>query len=197
MHPLIDQNSIDHNIDEVLTAIGTATPPSGVDAMNARLLHAIQHRALTAAPRSRTRFWLPLSLAASLAAFLVLITTMLLHQHRQPAAATSHTSPITPTQHAVITPRAARTPAPQPHRVLTARVQNKVHDESVPLQLSHPAPPAPLTAQEKLLLRLVHNDDPRELALLNTELQEQQFEALKKSFADSITQPQENSGESQ
>jgi hypothetical protein len=32
---------------------------------------------------------------------------------------------------------------------------------------SYPAPPMPLTEQEKLLLRLVHKDDPVELAMLD------------------------------
>src|SRR6266550_8674156 len=35
---------------------------------------------------------------------------------------------------------------------------------------SRPAPPMPLTEQEKLLLRLVHKDDPVELAMLETML---------------------------
>ena len=32
---------------------------------------------------------------------------------------------------------------------------------------SYPAPPMPLTEQERLLLRLVHKDDPVELAMLD------------------------------
>ena len=32
---------------------------------------------------------------------------------------------------------------------------------------SYPAPPAPLTQEEKLLLRIAHKGDPQELALLN------------------------------
>jgi hypothetical protein len=32
---------------------------------------------------------------------------------------------------------------------------------------SHPAPPMPLTEQERLLLRIVHKDDPVEMAVLN------------------------------
>ena len=32
---------------------------------------------------------------------------------------------------------------------------------------SHPAPPMPLTEQERLLLRIVHKDDPVEVAVLN------------------------------
>jgi hypothetical protein len=32
---------------------------------------------------------------------------------------------------------------------------------------SYPAPPLPLTEQERLLLRIVHKDDPVEMAVLN------------------------------
>jgi len=34
---------------------------------------------------------------------------------------------------------------------------------------NHPAPPMPLTEQEKLLLRIAHKGDPEELAMLNPE----------------------------
>jgi hypothetical protein len=33
--------------------------------------------------------------------------------------------------------------------------------------VSYPAPPMPLTEQERLLLRVVHKGDPEELAMLN------------------------------
>lgn len=51
--------------------------------------------------------------------------------------------------------------------------------------VSHPAPPMPLTEQEKLLLRIAHAGDPVELAMLNPEIRarrEAQGEAEFKEF---------------
>jgi hypothetical protein len=41
---------------------------------------------------------------------------------------------------------------------------------------SFPAPPMPLTEQEKLLLRVVHHRDPEELAMLNQEMRDKREE---------------------
>jgi hypothetical protein len=38
---------------------------------------------------------------------------------------------------------------------------------------SHPAPEAPLTQEERLLLRIVHRGDPEELAMLNPQIRAQ------------------------
>ena len=47
---------------------------------------------------------------------------------------------------------------------------------------SHPAPPMPLTEQEKLLLRIAHRGDPVELAMLNHEIRAKQEEEAKAEF---------------
>ncbi|SNT31293.1 hypothetical protein SAMN05421770_107120 [Granulicella rosea] len=49
------------------------------------------------------------------------------------------------------------------------------------LAASHPAPPMPLTEQERLLLKIAHTGDPEELAALNPELRDR---ALAKGAAD-------------
>jgi hypothetical protein len=62
-----------------------------------------------------------------------------------------------------------RTPAPQ------ARVSH-VHESAAFTETraaSHPAPSAPLTQEEKLLLRIAHRGDPEELAMLNPQVQAQ------------------------
>jgi hypothetical protein len=41
---------------------------------------------------------------------------------------------------------------------------------------SFPAPPMPLTEQEKLLLRVVHKGDPEEIAMLNQEMRDKREE---------------------
>jgi len=47
---------------------------------------------------------------------------------------------------------------------------------------SYPAPPMPLTEQERLLLRLVHKDDPVELALLDSKVRDLEDLADKAEF---------------
>jgi hypothetical protein len=56
---------------------------------------------------------------------------------------------------------------------------------------SYPAPTAPLTNEEKLLLRAVHTGDPQVMALLNPEVrarQEAESEAEFLKFVDSSTE---------
>jgi hypothetical protein len=47
---------------------------------------------------------------------------------------------------------------------------------------SHPAPPLPLTRQEQLLLHVVHQVDPRQLAMLNPSMQARQNAKEKDEF---------------
>ncbi len=47
---------------------------------------------------------------------------------------------------------------------------------------SHPAPPLPLTPQEKLLLRIAHKGDPVELAMLRPEIRARQQAEGKAEF---------------
>jgi hypothetical protein len=60
------------------------------------------------------------------------------------------------------------------------------HSDSVALDemraASHPAPPLPLTEQERLLLRIAHRGDPVELAMLNHEIRAKQEEEGKAEF---------------
>ncbi len=54
---------------------------------------------------------------------------------------------------------------------------------------SFPAPPMPLTEQEKLLLRLRHKNDPVELAMLDPKLRELQDAQEKAEFQRFFPQP--------
>ena len=54
---------------------------------------------------------------------------------------------------------------------------------------NHPAPPMPLTEQEKMLLRLAHHSDPAELAKLNSAALEAQSAAEMAEFKEFFVQP--------
>jgi hypothetical protein len=53
---------------------------------------------------------------------------------------------------------------------------------------SHPAPEAPLTQEEKLLLRAVHTGDPQVMAMLNPEVRARQEAESEAEFRKFIEQ---------
>jgi hypothetical protein len=67
-------------------------------------------------------------------------------------------------------------PAETPHDI--ARVETSAASSSVP------APPMPLTEQERLLIRLAHHDDPVQLAQLSSARREVRYEQEKQKVSD-------------
>jgi hypothetical protein len=53
---------------------------------------------------------------------------------------------------------------------------------------SHPAPQAPLTQEEKLLLRIVHAGDPQQMAMLNPEIRARQEAENEAEFQEFVEQ---------
>jgi hypothetical protein len=72
--------------------------------------------------------------------------------------------------HALIMPTRAKTPAKKPH-LLDATDSVSLREMRA---VSHPAPKAPLTEEEKLLLRIARSGNPHELAMLNPVVRAQQ-----------------------
>ncbi|MGA9670359.1 MAG: hypothetical protein WBQ94_14195, partial [Terracidiphilus sp.] len=54
--------------------------------------------------------------------------------------------------------------------------------------VSYPAPKAPLTQEEKLLLRVVHEGDPQEMAMLNPEIRAKQEAQSDAEFQEFVEQ---------
>ena len=70
--------------------------------------------------------------------------------------------------------------APAPHPLLVrATIRAKPHSQRL---VSFPAPPMPLTKQEKLLQRVARTDNPQVLAMLNPTLRAQQEAKEKEEF---------------
>jgi hypothetical protein len=112
-----------------------------------------------------------IALAAILVACLFVATSMQRHR-RPPAELRSHSIDV-PTQRATIpTETAQEAPIAPRHtasRVALRRLRGSDRDETEAESL--PAPPVPLTEQEKLLLRLAHRRDPQNMAILNRDEQ--------------------------
>jgi hypothetical protein len=150
----------DRTIENLLAGLRDAEPPIG---MHHRILDAmVARRVTTHSPRRLLHPAIAMSLACALA-----ITIWVQHQRHIPANLRSYTTKVDaprtkPTQTVVHrTPREPRRP--------TSTV--KPRSTQTP---GFPAPPLPLTEQEKLLLRIAHRNDARDSDLLNPNLQAQQ-----------------------
>src|SRR5271156_2541017 len=158
----------DRTIENLLAGLRDAEPPPD---MNHRILDAMVARRATTYGSRRL---LPLAAAILLACALP-ITIRVTHHRHVPTNLRSYTTKVDaprtkpPLTVANITP-------PEPKRS-TARVL--VRPTQTP---GFPAPPLPLTAQEKLLLRLANRNDTQDMNLLNPDVQAQQSAKATQQF---------------
>jgi hypothetical protein len=155
-------------IERLLAGLRDAEPPTGI---NRRILEALDERAgrQASTPASLWRRPLGPAMAMLLACTVILIVAIMVHQHwHAPARSTSAdvrqtARPLVLAQKAPLAPRrtASRLPAKRPHDVAAAGEAQAA---------SFPAPPLPLTEQERSLLRLAHRRDADDLAILNPDV---------------------------
>jgi hypothetical protein len=168
----------DPTIERVLAALREAEPSA---AMGRRILQAMEAReAEASAP-----FWPRLkpaatSLATAVAITGVLIIAVAVHQHRRaPADTRSHATGPTYQQTAqpeAVVRKARIAPRPPASR---RRPVSAVPETQA---AGFPAPPLPLTGQERLLLRLAHRRNPEDTAILNPALQAAQSAKATEQF---------------
>lgn len=130
------------------------------------------HTASSATPRWR---WIPLTCAVALTLVIPIVAT----RRHQPTTTSTVQAPPTPLTNDTSQPRIAAatitagTPAPPPqtapppHLTQTNRVAD-TQPETTAL-ISHPAPPLPLTEQEKLLIRFARHGNPNDLVEITVE----------------------------
>jgi hypothetical protein len=175
----------DATIERLLAGLRDAEPPPG---MPRRLLAAIEtHPAV--APASpwyrRTPPWLLHPVMALLLACVLALSTKLHHHRDTPIYIRSHTdtqqaaAPVAVAQKAPARPH--RKTSPVPLRPPQTGPESPVQEAQT---AGFPAPPLPLTDQEKLLLRLAHRNDPQNIALLNRDAQAAQSAKATKQFQD-------------
>ncbi len=194
--------NFDEAIDRVLTGLRKAEAPEG---MERRILKTVSDRA------SEQREWNPMRLvlpsrliatrswtvaAAGVAVVSLLFGWAAFRQHRPAqdiAGPNQHMLPANvpgPAVQAetakVILPLHEGSTSRWKGNANTKRVEAVLDGDSVALSemhaASYPAPPMPLTEQEKLLLRIAHKGDPEELAMLNTEVRARQEAEGKTQF---------------
>jgi len=158
----------DEQIDLVLNGLRDMETPEG---MERRILRTVQEQA---ASHTQVRWnkgpWAWIGAFASVAA--VCVMALMLHRER-PALTVARL----PSRALAVTPqidvaRPIFSPAPVVRGKPGTRHDSKVlktgEASAIELQaVSFPAPPMPLTEQEKLLLRVVHKGDPVQMAMLD------------------------------
>jgi hypothetical protein len=158
----------DRTIENLLAGLRNAEPPPG---MHHRILDAlVAGQATTHNPRRLLHPAIAMSLACALA-----ITIWVQHHRHTPANLRSYTTTVdalrTKPQQTVV----HRTPREPRRSTLTVMLR--------PTQTpGFPAPPLPLTQQEKLLLRLAHRNDAEDMNLLNPIVQAQQSAKATQQF---------------
>lgn len=177
----------DETIERLLAGLRDAEPSAG---MQRRILMAMGAREAVASDSPWRRLSLPWLLRPAIAMSLVcsvasLIVAIAVHQHRdRPADVRSHSTradvrqtagPEAVAQQAPIVPRRVASP-------VSVRRPRDVPAAEETQAASYPAPPLPLTEQERLLLRLAHRRDPEDTAILNPAVQAAQSAKATEQF---------------
>lgn len=189
-----EQMSSDKAIDRVLTGLGSV---EALPAFEQRVLQAVRQRA---AEQERPRFvalstltrWQPWAVAACVVALSFASSMAVRKRHEtrhDEAVVNQHASPNVPAASQVEVAEA------QPHQpVLSASphrknvVATEVLSDEEALAISEmnapskPAPPLPLTHQEKLLAGAMHQGGPTDLSSLRPEVRARQMELSKAEF---------------
>ncbi len=162
----------------VLQGLRDAAPPEG---MESRIVSAVQYRASTAPVKSR-----PLWRIVPLAGSAVLATALFFTAHRN-APQTTMPHPQAASLRATIRPAIATGSLERAghRRRPTPALQLKEDSASI----SYPAPPMPLTEQEKLLLRIIHKDDPVQIAMLDPVQREAMYASERAQVQQFFTPP--------
>jgi hypothetical protein len=154
-------NKTDEAIDRVLAGLRDIEPPAGLER---RILDGMEHRTV------QRWSWNPL-LNWAAAGSLVIAITLVASMHRSTRGAPQHPDQAQPGELATARTDAASTPGI--HSVRTPRIDRRsatVAPAETAMEPGFPAPPMPLTDQEKMLLRLAHRADPaEEIAMLTSD----------------------------
>ncbi len=157
----------DGTIERLLAGLRDAEPPGG---MERRILEALGGMGAREVAASAS-LWLP-AMALLLAGAVILMAAVMVHQHRHAPANLSHSTSADlrqATEAEVITQKTPIVPRRTTSRVVLRR-PHEVPAAKETEAASFPAPPLPLTEQERLLLRLAHRGDADNMAILNPDV---------------------------
>jgi hypothetical protein len=177
----------EETIGKVLAGLrDTETPPG----MERRILTAIEARA-SEHPVVAPRWVWSVALAGAVAVCLFMTIAVIYRHGQTPTQAQQHVLPaesVSGTQEALLLPQKPISPTRMTIRNTPPgrKLQSVSAADAVLLREmrapSHPAPEAPLTHEEKLLLRAVHLGDPQLIAMLDPEERARQEAASEAEF---------------
>jgi hypothetical protein len=198
-----EQMNSEAAIDRVLTALGGVEAPPEIEQ---RVLQAVQRRASEQKPPrfaalTTLTHWQPWAIAACVVVLSIAASVAVRKRHEprhEDAILRPYTSPHTEPSAQVADAQSKATP----HQAVVSGSRHKESvaptealDEMEALAISEmnapskPAPPLPLTHQEKLLAEAVHQDNPTDLSSLSPEVRDRQMELSKAEFHDFFEPP--------
>ncbi len=172
----------EHDLATILAALSSTEPPPG---LNRRILENLANRQPAATRSGRRpprllRVPRPLRIAAALplaAALVLALASLHSHRHAAPATLSSAVPRPTPSVAASLPPIPSCCPSQQGRDSLQFASSHREPRRAKPSATapppelaSFPAPPLPLTPQEKLLLRVAHARNPQQSPALNPAL---------------------------
>ena len=188
------EETIEQSMEKVFAGLRESEPPAG---MNARILRTLQdgtpHRT-----RAGGRSWKFAAASIPCAAVMAILLLAPRVEHVAVRLANPHTE-TSDAQPRIDSREHTAQIAP---RGLQARLDRRRTDETVHARrvrgirvtaprlasmVNQPAPPLPLTEQEKLLLQLARHRNPANLAILNPDRQAKQIAEEKKQFQQFFT----------
>lgn len=181
-------NDIDRNLETVLRGLREAQPDASLELRITQALREAHEEAAVSWWRS---WWVGLGVAGAVA--VCAIFAILLRPER--VRKSTDVSLVAPTLRSVVKQPSPAVPKdlPSPGRVLVHREVRAVVAQRTgadnPQLEDFPAPPLPLTEQERLLIRLAHRDDPVQLARLGPGPRDDRYQAEKDQVSEFFTPP--------
>lgn len=179
-------NRADESVERVLAGLREAAAPVG---MEQRVMRAVEERAANTVRQGRGAGWVAAWIAAGCTAALIVAAAVVPAIRHSIAPAEPQTSSArvrvaAPNSqmagghaiYAVERPVVRSRASVRVRRVAAARARN------AGMATSRPAPPQPMTKEERLLLEVAHKQDPKALELLNPEAQRAQEMEAKAEF---------------
>ena len=193
----------DHNIDRVLDALRNAAPAAGMERRIVNVLEIEARRSALSVQSKRTVWRRAAACCAGLVAAVVIGAFAL--RHSAPVVLTAPTASAQPSTDSPSTaetrPEVTRTaPAARTH---SAAVQRSAEPRRVEVAgsedtlVSHPAPPIPLTEQERILLRYARYGNTGDLAQISNERKAAKEDQEKQEFQAFFAPPPIKIGESE
>lgn len=181
-------NHADEAIEKVLAGLRQCDPPP---AMNRRILDALQSHQDALQAQTRMKL-LPRWAHGAIASFACALALAFLWVHHAPTPAPPPQTRANLQQPPSSIPTVERFHPDNPPVHLARREKDHLphYSPAEPAETaSFPAPPLPLTGQERLLLQLAHKGDTRNLAMLDAAVADKQEEQNQKQFQDFFKPP--------